>query len=161
MSFFNGNVLTDPSKGFSIMTKEGPHAYQLAKQYLHNVRASHALVVRSGMEMAAFDHAKDIAKNNLNGHTGSDGSGLEKRLARYGSWMGCVAENVFIGEADPEEILTNFLVDDGVPMRGHRGLVFSPEFYYCGIAQVKGHEGLSFTVITYAKLFTNYSDMKK
>ncbi len=77
--------------------------------------------------MAAFDHAKDIAMHNLNGHTGSDGSGLEKRLARYGSWMGSVAEHVIIGEADPGEIFTTFTVDEGVPMRCHRGRVVSRE----------------------------------
>ncbi|WP_327278692.1 MULTISPECIES: CAP domain-containing protein [unclassified Streptomyces] len=54
-----------------------------------------ALTVNPKLTQAAQTHAEDMAENNLNGHTGSDGSNEGTRLDRVGynwsSWGGNVS----------------------------------------------------------------------
>ncbi|MFD8633418.1 CAP domain-containing protein [Streptomyces sp. NPDC059533] len=55
------------------------------------------LTVNAQLTQAAQGHAEDMAKNNLNGHTGSDGSNEEARLAKVGYQWSAWGENVSSG----------------------------------------------------------------
>ncbi|WP_406184998.1 CAP domain-containing protein [Streptomyces sp. NBC_01006] len=53
-----------------------------------------ALVANAQLTQAAQTHADDMAKNNLTGHTGSDGSNETARLDKVGYKWGAWGENV-------------------------------------------------------------------
>ena len=56
------------------------------------------------LEQAAFNHAKDMAKNNFFKHQGSDGSSISDRIGATGYNWQAVGENIFWGEASPREV---------------------------------------------------------
>ena len=49
--------------------------------------------ISQSLNLAAQDHAKDLAKNGITGHKGSDGSSLSDRVERrtQGQWSGSMA----------------------------------------------------------------------
>jgi hypothetical protein len=67
---------------------------------------------------------RDVAKNGIKGHIGSNGSNLQKRLESYCS----LRHHTRIGEAvllgpdcdNAREIVMDMLIDDGVRKREHR-----------------------------------------
>lgn len=52
------------------------------------------LVANAKLTQAAQTHAEDMAKNNLTGHTGSDGSTVPQRFDKVGYAYGAWGENV-------------------------------------------------------------------
>ena len=83
-----------------------------------------------------------MVKNNMFGHSGTDGSGLRDRIERrsgtgtiYGK-MGECCDRVksFHGPSYEESSVMRLIIDEGVPSRGHRKLIFTPEFEYVGIS---------------------------
>ena len=90
------------------------------------------------MAKAARDHVIDSNKNNIFGHTGSDGSTLSVRINRYSSRRGALAENIDYGTKSPLEVIIALLVDDGVASRGHRTNMFNPMYTKVGMATA-GH----------------------
>jgi len=67
-------------------------------------------------------------------HTGSDGSDPFQRMNRFGTWGITAGENMGSGFNTGKAIVMQYLVDDGVPSRGHRANVLNPEFKKVGIA---------------------------
>lgn len=45
-----------------------------------------------------------------------------------------VAENIAFGPTTGEEVIVGLLVDDGVPDRGHRKVLFERELFFTGVA---------------------------
>ena len=100
--------------------------------------------------MASKDHAKDLSKNSLTGHSGSDGSNPGARIKKYCSWLGSVAENISYGKKDPEMIIVQLVADDNVPSRGHRMNIFNPTFCYGGVATAPHTKHSMCCVMNYA-----------
>lgn len=159
MSYFQNNVICDPSKPQGVVTHEGPAAWVDCIRFLQTVHKFDKLKEVSGMSQAARDHARDLANTGIINHIGSDNSTLEARFARYGNWMGEMTECIYVGEADPKEVLSSLFVDDGQTYRRHRGLLLSKDFNHIGVAQVPSRFCTTITVITLAKQFTNYKDI--
>ena len=159
MSYFQNNVIYDPSKPQGVVTHEGPAAWVDCIRFLQTVHKFDKLKEVSGLSQAAKDHARDLANTGIINHIGSDNSTLEARLARYGNWMGEMTECIYVGEADPKEVLASLFVDDGQINRRHRGLLLSNNFRHIGVAQVYTRSYTTITVITLAKQFTNFKDI--
>ena len=70
---------------------------------------------------AARGHSQDMAGNNFQGHTGSDGSSMSTRIgaAGYVGWN-ALAENVYAYAQSVPYGHAGFNVDWGVPSLGHR-----------------------------------------
>jgi hypothetical protein len=83
---------------------------------------------------SAYDHAEDIGSNGLIGHLGSDSSDLAERVERYTRWGGSIGENIYFGLSKPLEIVTLFLIDEGIEDRGHRKNILNNKYKYAGIA---------------------------
>ncbi len=83
---------------------------------------------------SSFDHAEDIGSNGLIGHMGSDSSDLAERVERYTGWEGSIGENIYYGLSNPLEIVTLFLIDEGIDDRGHRKNILNSKYKYVGIA---------------------------
>jgi uncharacterized protein YkwD len=83
---------------------------------------------------SAYDHAEDIGSNGLIGHMGSDSSDLAERVERYTGWKGSIGENIYYGLSSPSEIVTLFLIDEGIDDRGHRKNILNGKFELAGVA---------------------------
>ena len=81
---------------------------------------------------------------------GSDMSTLSDRVARHGTQLDNVAENIFAGCADPIEIIKLLVIDDGVASRGNRANIFSPDFHAVGIGAAPHPDHACICVIDYA-----------
>jgi len=55
-------------------------------------------------------------------------------LQKYGEVGGGLSENIAYGNGGALKTILQFIVDDGVPGRGHRLAIFSPSFYFYAIA---------------------------
>ena len=84
------------------------------------------------MAEAALQHAILQARNGQFGHGG--GEPLSQRLRRYGAFASLMGENIAYGYADPREVISQLIVDSGVPDRGHRANIFNPTFRTLGVA---------------------------
>ena len=59
-----------------------------------------------------------------------------ERLQKFG-FNGHCAENLAAGNNAPEEIILQLIIDDGVPSRGHRTNLLTPDFNIVGAAIVE------------------------
>ena len=91
-------------------------------------RGLEPLVAEESLMRAAQAHARDMALNGFVGHRGSDGAGLEGRLARAGYPYRRVAENVAAGTETPEATVAGWM-----DSAGHRRNILSPGLREAGI----------------------------
>ena len=131
-------------------THEGVKALDEAIAYLKSAPARPPLKIADGMSRAARDHAHDQGKSGKTGHIGGDESRPYERLERYGNWEGLSGENIAYGDDTARMIVIKLIIDDGVPSRGQRDNIFSPEFQVCGVAIGPHPVYRTMCVITYA-----------
>ncbi len=145
-----GNIPNGCGRNCTLLTNEGKPAVEEAIQFLRNQPAVGALTLSTGAAQAAKAHAQDQS-DGTTGHTGSDGSRPDERLARFGVQNSGSGENITYGPATAQQIMLNLIVDDGVPDRGHRINIFSPDWSMVG-AGCGPHAGYgSVCVMEYAK----------
>lgn len=142
-----------PPGAVPLVTREGVAALDEAIAFLRATRPVPPLVPSGGLTHAARDHVADTGPAGLYGHVGSDGSKVDERVSRYGVWSGALGENIQYGGATAREVVANLIIDDGVPGRGHRALIFNPVYRWVGIASGP-HAAISpMTVCDYATEF--------
>jgi uncharacterized protein YkwD len=85
------------------------------------------LALSSSLTSAALGHSQDMATNNFQGHTGSDGSTVSDRIsaAGYGS-ASSEGEDAFAYASSVDNAIEAFLIDWGVPDLGHRTNILQP-----------------------------------
>jgi uncharacterized protein YkwD len=91
--------------------------------------------------------------NNMFGHKSTDGSGVRERIERrvgetvFGK-MGECCDRVKAFHGPDYELATvvRLIIDEGVSSRGHRTLIFTPEFKFVGISGRAGSEYIKITV---------------
>ncbi|MFF4849966.1 CAP domain-containing protein [Streptomyces sp. NPDC001194] len=86
------------------------------------------LTVNPKLTQAAQAHAEDMAKNNLTGHTGSDGSNEEARLAKVDYKWSAWGENVSSGFPDSKAHVEGWL--KSAP---HKGAMLNCNFTETGV----------------------------
>ncbi len=141
--YCDGKLLRIPGERV-IMTEEGVAALNDAIRFIRSTNPVPPLSPSKGMSWGARDHVKDQGSSVSVGHRGSDGSQPWDRVNRYGTWEKSVGENIAYGSDKARNIVMCFIVDDGVPGRGHRKNIFNPEFRVIGVAC--GHHGAYRTV---------------
>ena len=126
--------------GCNYQVNESKKAWLECKNFLQEQKPLHPFKLSDSLVETAKDHCIDMKKNNLFGHTGSDGSDLSTRIKRRCGTrgMGLVAENIgsdFLvkGRNHALKTVLGLIVDDGVPSRGHRRNIFSKEIGYIGL----------------------------
>jgi uncharacterized protein YkwD len=132
-SYYDGKLLKKPGK-IPLVTQEGVSAADEAIRFLRSADPAPPLSPSRGMSRGARDHVDDTAPKGLIGHQGSDGSTVGERVNRYGSWEKQVGENISYGLDNARDIMMGFLIDDGVPERGHRKNLFNPNYHVVGVA---------------------------
>ena len=132
--YYRGDLFTLPGQ-ISIQTQEGVRALDEAVAALRSFRNPlGALSASHGLTRSAAEHARDTGARGLLGHQGSGGSTLAQRISRFGEWSGGIGEDISYGEADPQAVVSQLLIDDGVPGRGHRKSLLDPNWRLIGIA---------------------------
>ncbi len=131
--YYDGKLLRLPGEK-TILTKEGVIAVNEA---IRSNRSTHPVTPLSpskGMSLAAKDHVKDQGSSGSAQHKGNDGSQPWDRVNRYGTWQKTIGENISYGSDKARNIVISLMIDDGVPGRGHRTNIFSPDFHVIGVA---------------------------
>ena len=156
--YYNGNELKLPGKE-PITTSEGVRAVNDAIEFLRSTNPLPPLTASLGMSLAAKDHVQDQGAAGQTGHTGTDGSTPDQRISRYGTAQTSVAESIAYGNATAEDVVRSLIIDDGLESRGHRRMVFNPDFKFTGVACGEHTRLESMCTITYAREFTDNENL--
>ncbi|GMO34225.1 MAG: hypothetical protein Ta2B_14720 [Termitinemataceae bacterium] len=149
LKYYSGKNYSVPGQ-ITIVTQEGASAVNSCISALSNTKGVGLLSSEKGIWLAAKDHAIDQSKTGKTGHDGSDGSNPFKRIERYGSGYKTAGENCAYGPNTGRDIVVQFLIDDGVPSRGHRKNIMNGAFTQTGVS-VQTHPQFRYCcVIDYA-----------
>jgi hypothetical protein len=129
--YFDGDVLFLPGEE-GIYTREGVSAVDEAIRFLDRQAPRPPLERGDLLALAAQDHADDQGMIGAIGHVSRNGLGPGERVRRHGGDI-YVGESISYGMADADAVVRQMIVDDGVPGRGHRALLFRNDFRFAGI----------------------------
>lgn len=120
---------------------EGSRVYVDGYEYLRHIRPLAPLRLDAGLTAAAYDQAVFMSHNNKLSYQGPNRETIVQRATRYGTLAtGNIAENTCMTrDCSYEVIILNMIIDDGVPNRGRRLNIFSPEFTRVGLAAAKNN----------------------
>jgi len=148
-NYFDKKILRLPGET-PILTKEGVRAVVEAIRFLHSIQPLPPLIPSKGMSLGAKDHVKDQGSSGASQHKGRNGSQSSDRVNRYGTWEKSIGENISYGSNRARDIVMSLIIDDGVPSRGHRKNIFSPDFRVIGVAFGPHPAYRTLCVITFA-----------
>nr|WP_306533746.1 CAP domain-containing protein [Geobacter sp.] len=132
-SQFSGKYHIPPGTKIRYITKEGPKAVDEAVCFLERQRPLSTLGWAEGLAHVAAELVRDQAKTGAIGH-GSGRMEMRARAERVGRWQSTIGENISYGPDDARRVAMQLIVDDGMPDRGHRKNIFTPDFRVAGIA---------------------------
>ena len=117
----------------AVLTREGVAAVDEAIAFLERQPAMPVLARSDALDRAARDLAEDQGQTGDVGHLGADGSRPSGRMRRHGRFA-ATAEAIAYGPERAEDMVMQLIIDDGVPDRGHRRILFSPDYRLVGVA---------------------------
>ena len=122
------------ANGTLIMTNEGRKRVQDAISELKRMQPVGPLTYDEDLARAARFHCEDIGPAGLVSHNSSDGTSMSDRLSRFVKDRMTRGENIDYGNSSAEEIVVSFVIDDGVPNRGHLKNIMNSKFRRAGAA---------------------------
>lgn len=131
-ALYRGDRIERPGET-ALVTREGTAAVDEAMDFLERQTPLPAVRSHPGLDRAAGDHAADQGRSGVIGHTGGDGSSPSDRMRRYGRWS-ATGEAIAYGSHRAEDVVLQLIIDDGVPDRGHRRILFNPAYALVGAA---------------------------
>jgi len=129
---FRGNTLYLPGRARGQSTREGVDAVEEAIAFLELQTPLPPLSRGELLGLAARDHAVVQGALGTRGHFSPDGASPGDRVQRRGGGR-LVGEDISYGYADADDVVRQLVIDDGVPDRGHRDLLFNRELRYAGV----------------------------
>ena len=132
-AYFHAKLVTLPGADEDVETVEGVRPVDEAIVYLQRHGALAPMAAGKTLTAAAGDHAAEQARSGAVGHGGEDGSSPGDRAERHGGGP-YVAEAIMYGAADPDDVVRQLIVDDGVMDRGHRTILFESRYRFAGVA---------------------------
>ncbi len=118
-----------------IKTREGVSAVDEALKFMDLQHPLGALKFSGGMTLGARDHVREQGATGGTGHISANGTSPGDRVDRHGKWQETVGENIYYGSGmGARQMVMGFIIDDGVPDRGHRETIFNPKFRVAGVA---------------------------
>ena len=131
---FRGNSFLLPGSRELVITDEGVAAVDEAIRFLDRQKPQPPLTWSSGLAAAAMELVSDGGTTGGIGHTGRRSGGMKERIERHGTWQGGIGENISYGYDEARLVVMQLIVDDGVPDRGHRNILFNNTFGTAGVA---------------------------
>ena len=119
-------------------TNEGKSVWKEARKYLENQTTLPPFEMHDGLNQSSKDHAADLARHGIFGHTGSDKSTFSERILRYckkgqGGMAEIIGADFLIKDRNNAEMtILGLIIDDGVADRVHRNTIFNPDYRYIG-----------------------------
>jgi uncharacterized protein YkwD len=153
---FSGKQYTPVGKD-PLTTEEGWNAVDEAIRFLKSLKPLPPLMASDGLSLAALTHVKDQGNTGNTGHRGGKGSMIEERVKPYGRWQGAIGENICYGNDSARERLLTWLIDDGVPSRGHRRRLLGTEYQVAGISCGSHPQYSAMCVLTLAGGFSEFN----
>ena len=134
-TYYRGNVVWEPGNPVGLRTREGARAVDEAIRFLARQPPLPPLARAAFLARAAADHVADQGPRGSQGHAGRDGSSPAERIRRRGGGAyGATGEVIAYGPEDAAEVVRGLIVDDGVPDRGHRIVLFNARYRFAGAA---------------------------
>lgn len=130
---YDGRIVTLPGRDDRLMTQEGVAAVDEAIRFLERQAPLPPLLPGPILARAAADHARDQGSRGAMGHVGSGGSTPGIRVQRRGGHI-YVGESITYGPDNAEDAVRQLIIDDGVPTRGHRKMLFDTRWRHAGAA---------------------------
>jgi uncharacterized protein YkwD len=130
--YYQGIQLRRPGE-VPIRTKEGLAAVDEAIRYLEKQKPVGFLALSQGLSLAARDLVAPQGASGGFGHKGPDGSMPSDRIGWHGTWESIIGENVAYGQRTARDVVSAFIVDDGVPGRGHRKNLYNAGYRVMGV----------------------------
>jgi len=130
---FDGNIVYPDDTPDGVLTREGVSAVDEAIAYLDRQAPLPPLSDGAVLARGAADLVADEAPSGRTGHYTAAGLDPGARVRRRGGDI-YVGEVIAYGPTTPRAVVRQLIVDDGVPKRGHRTLLFSPMYRYAGAA---------------------------
>lgn len=152
---FSGNVYTQSGRA-PLTTQEGWSAVNDAISFLKTLKPLPPLMASNGLCLAALTHVKDQGGSGATGHRSTNSNMIEDRVKPFGRWQGAIGENIAYGNDSARERLLTWLIDDGVPTRGHRRRLLSGDYQVAGISCGAHPQFSAMCVLTLAGGFTDF-----
>jgi uncharacterized protein YkwD len=131
--YFEGNVVHLPGRDVGLRTREGVVAVDEAIAFL--ARQGPLPPLRSAPELAVAARAVTAAQvlAGGTGHVGMDGSDAKARIKKA-KGSGFMAEVLAYGASDAAAVVRQLIVDDGVPTRPNRKILFDKRYFRGGVS---------------------------
>ena len=120
---FNGQLL---------LTYEGAAAVTEAIKVLKSTSVLSTLTYSEQLHLLAKDHCDNQVGSGTTGHERAGNISFQDAARKFGL-SGC-GECISYGFNDPQYILIQLLVDDGVKSRGHRDAILDPKYTKLGVS---------------------------
>lgn len=157
MKYFRGEILSRPGED-QIKSFEGKAAFEEAIEFLKRQKPINKLITDTRLSMACMDHINDIGPKGVASHESSDGKNVSDRIEKYCEWDGACCENIDFGTKIAEDIIINFIVDDGIAERLQRKNIFNPELKFIGVGFGEHKEFGYVTVVDYVAGVREHGD---
>ena len=131
--YYHANIVAAPGARVRYLTQEGAAPVDEAIGFLQHQGEHGELTPAGTLESAAADHCAEQAADGAVGHLGPDGSTPSDRVARRGGGI-YVAEVIAYGADSAADVIRQLIIDDGVPDRGHRALLFADKLRFAGVS---------------------------
>lgn len=121
---------------FAQILRQGPRtpATDEAIGFLEHQAPLPPLTENPALGRVAAALAADEGPRGLVGHTGSDGSSTSDRMHRAKVWASIMAEDISVGQTTAAGLVSQLVIDEGVPTRAHRADIFHPLLKSAGVA---------------------------
>ena len=132
-SYFEGDVVHLPGSDVGIRTREGVAAVDQAIAFLSKQPPAPVLRVAPELETSARELASHQALVGGTGHAAADGTDAKVRIKRN-KGSGLTAEALSYGARDAESVVRQLIIDDGIPSRPNRKILFENKYRRAGVA---------------------------
>jgi uncharacterized protein YkwD len=132
-SHFEGNVVHLPGSDVGVRTREGVAAVDEAIAFLGRQTPLPPFRHAPDLVESARELAAEQALNGGTGHAGATVPDAKVRIKKH-KGSGFMAEALSYGSSDAAGIVRQLIVDDGVPSRPNRKLLFDKRHRMIGIA---------------------------
>lgn len=132
-SHFEGNIVHLPGRDVGLRTREGVAAVDQAIAFLARQKPVTPLVAVPELAASAKELVDAQALAGGTGHAAADGSDAKVRIKKH-KGSGLLAEALSYGATDAAAVVRQLIVDDGVPSRPNRKILFEDKYRKAGVA---------------------------